>query len=142
MTPTRSTRAPTGACPASEADQPNSPSFDAGTVSPTAGAFTPFVLQPHRETTAPSSSPRSTTSPPPGLVAKLAGTPSCSEAQIAQAQARSSAGDGASEQAAPSCPAASKVGTVDVARERAQPPTGPRATSTWPAPTKAPRSAS
>ena len=40
---------PNGDCPASAAAQINSPSFDAGTVSPTAGKFTPFVLNLHRD---------------------------------------------------------------------------------------------
>ena len=56
-----------------------------------------------------------TLTPPPGLLGKLAGIPACSEAQIAAPQARTSPGDGAAEQADPSCPAAIQVGTVDVA---------------------------
>jgi hypothetical protein len=51
---------------------------------------------------------------PPGLTGKLAGIPYCSEAQIAQAQARSKPNEGTLELSNPSCPAASEVGTVDV----------------------------
>ena len=104
---------PSGDCPA-PADQSNSPSFDAGTVVPTAGTFSPFVLHLGRDDGTQQFS-QVTLSPPAGLVAKLAGTPACSEAGIAQAQARTASGDGALEQSDPSCPAASKVGTVDVA---------------------------
>ncbi len=102
-----------GDCPAPADQQPNSPSFDAGTVSPTAGNFSPFVLNLHRDDATQQFS-SVTLSPPPGLVAKLAGTPACSDAGIAQAQGRSSSGDGALEQSNPSCPDASKVGTVHV----------------------------
>jgi hypothetical protein len=105
---------PSGECPSSPEQQPNSPSFDAGSVSPTAGNPTPFVLNLSREDATQHFS-QVTVSPPPGWVAKLAGTPECSDAQIAQAEGRSAAGDGAQEQAHPSCPAASEVGTVSVA---------------------------
>ncbi len=104
---------PNGSCPSTQADQPNSPSFDAGTVSPIAGKFSPFVLNLHRDDATQQFS-AGTLSPPPGLVAKLAGTPACSEAQIAQAQSRDNSGDGALEQSDPSCPDASKVGVVHV----------------------------
>ena len=52
--------------------------------------------------------------PAPGATGKLAGIPQCSDAQIAAAQARNQPGEGALESASPSCPAASKVGTVTV----------------------------
>jgi hypothetical protein len=103
-----------GACPASEAQAANSPSFEAGTLSPQAGAYSPFVLKLSRE----DGSQRLTkidTTLPKGLAARFVGIPYCSDAQIAQAQARSHPDEGAIEKANPSCPAASKVGTVDVA---------------------------
>lgn len=102
-----------GACPTSESQLPNRVSFDAGTLAPQAGAFSPFVLK----ITRPDGSQRLTgidTVMPPGLTGKLVGIPYCSEAQIAAAQARSKPGDGALEQSNPSCPAASQVGTVTV----------------------------
>ncbi len=105
---------PGGACAATEADQPNSPSFDAGTVEPIAGAFSHFVLNLNRDDGTQQFS-SVTVSPPPGLVAKLAGTASCAEAGIAQAQGRDQRGDGATELSDPSCPASSQVGVVDVA---------------------------
>jgi hypothetical protein len=102
-----------GTCPTSNAQLPNQLSFNAGTIAPQAGAYSPFVLKAAR----PDGSQRMTaieTSLPPGLTGKLAGIPYCSEAQIAAAAARSRSGEGAAEKASPSCPAASEVGTVDV----------------------------
>ena len=99
-----------GDCPANEADQPNAPSFDAGTVSPVAGAFSPFVLNLSRDDGSQQFS-TVTASPPPGLVAKLAGTPACSQSALDTAAANT----GQEELATPSCPASSQVGTVDVA---------------------------
>ena len=49
-----------------------------------------------------------------GLSGKLAGIGRCSDAAIAQAQARTGAGDGALEQARPSCPADSLIGSTQV----------------------------
>jgi hypothetical protein len=103
-----------GACPSSEAAAPNSPSFTAGTVAPTAGAYSPFVLKLSREDGSQALTGLETTLPK-GLVGKLAGIASCSEAAIAQAQARGKPNDGALEQRNPSCPASSEVGTLDVA---------------------------
>ncbi len=103
-----------GSCSNSENEQPNSPSLDAGTVSAVANNYSPLVLNLSR----PDGSQQFKTvtlTPPPGLLAKLAGIPACSEAGIAQAQSRTNQGDGALEQSSPSCPDASKVGTVDVA---------------------------
>jgi hypothetical protein len=102
-----------GACPSSEADAPNKPAFTAGTIAPQAGAYSPFVLR----LAHPDGTQRLTaidTTLPKGLAAKFAGIPYCSEAQIAQAQSRSNPNQGALEQASPSCPAASEVGTVEV----------------------------
>jgi hypothetical protein len=102
-----------GACPASDAGLPNELSFNAGTIAPKAGSFSPFVLR----LTRPDGSQRITTidtTLPPGLTGKLAGIPYCSEAQIGAAAARSHPTEGAAEQAAPSCPASTEVGSVDV----------------------------
>ncbi len=103
-----------GACPASEAGAANSPSFEAGTLSPQAGAYSPFVLRLHRE----DGSQRLTgidTTLPPGLTGKLAGVAECSEAQIAQARAREHPNMGIDERNNPSCPPSSEVGVVKVA---------------------------
>jgi hypothetical protein len=103
-----------GPCPASPNAAANKPDFVAGTITPQAGAYSPFVLKVSRED---GSQPIGGFEArlPKGLTAKLAGVPYCSEAQIAQAKARSHPNEGAIEQANPSCPAASEVGTVDVA---------------------------
>jgi hypothetical protein len=100
-------------CPATEAQQPNAPTLEAGTVSPIAGAYSPFVFRVKREDGSQILSTISATLPE-GLLGKLAGIPFCSAAQIAQAESRSGEGVGALELASPSCPAASQVGTVNV----------------------------
>jgi hypothetical protein len=101
-------QSPNGAsCPASAAALPHAPGFDAGTLSPIARAHSPFVLNLSRL----DGSQRFkavTISPPPGLVAKLAGTETCSEAALAAAASR----PGKEEQASPSCPTASRIGSV------------------------------
>jgi hypothetical protein len=98
-----------GACPTSDAALPNSPAFAAGSLSPIAGAHTPFVLNLSREDGTQQFS-SVTLSPPPGLLAKLAGTAECPEAALAAAASKS----GNAEKAAPSCPASSRIGSVDV----------------------------
>jgi hypothetical protein len=102
-----------GACPQSDSQLPNELSFDAGTIAPKAGAFSPFMLK----LTRPDGSQRITTidtTLPPGLTGKLAGIPYCSDAQIAAAAARSHSNEGAAERVSPSCPVATEVGSVDV----------------------------
>ncbi len=86
---------------------PNAPSFEAGTTAPLAGQYKPFVINLRREDGT-QQFHSVTVSPPPGLVAKLAGTQTCSDAALAVAASKS----GRDEQANPSCPAASQVGTV------------------------------
>jgi hypothetical protein len=102
-----------GSCSPSEAQAPKSYGFEAGTVSPLSGSYSPFVLK----LTRPDGSQRLTDldlTLPPGLTGKLVGIPYCPEAGIARAQARSNPEEGKLEQADPSCPAASEVGTVTV----------------------------
>jgi hypothetical protein len=102
-----------GPCPSSEAAAPNHPSFSAGTIAPQAGAYSPFLLKLSREDGTQRLSGIEATLPR-GLVARLAGVPYCSEAQIAAAKSREAPRLGALEKASPSCPATSEVGTVDV----------------------------
>jgi hypothetical protein len=98
-----------GACSSTEASAPSRYSFTAGTVDPTSKAFTPFTLELSRpDGTQPLS--RIDATLPPGLLAKLAGVPYCPDAALAAAAAKS----GRAELASPSCPAASKVGSVEV----------------------------
>ncbi len=108
------TQGPGGAaCPHTPGEEPNSPTFEAGTTNPTAGAYSPLVVHMTRGDDSQNWSQISVTLPP-GATGKLAGIPKCSDAQIAAAQARSNPGEGALEAASPSCPAASKLGTVTV----------------------------
>ncbi len=102
-----------GACASNEAQLPNSPSLQAGTVTPVAGAFSPFVFKVSREDGTQHLG-AITASLPEGLLGKVAGVPYCSDAQIAAATARSNEGEGALEQASPSCPEASQVGVVNI----------------------------
>jgi hypothetical protein len=103
----------TARCSASEADAPKEVAFTAGTESPLSGAYSPFVLRIAR----PDGSQRITgleTTLPEGLVGKLAGVGYCPESGIAQAISREQPEQGKLEQASPSCPASSEVGTVNV----------------------------
>jgi hypothetical protein len=103
-----------GACASSAGALPSSPAFSAGTLDSRAGIYSPFVLHLSRADGSQQFSRISTTLPN-GLLGKLAGIPYCPEAGIAQAAARTSEGQGATELADPSCPASSQVGTVTVA---------------------------
>ncbi len=98
-----------GACPTSPGAQENAPRFHAGTESTQAGAFSPFSLKLVREDGSQELAKIDTTLPP-GLTGKLAGISECSDAQLAAASSHS----GKEEQASPSCPANTEVGSVDV----------------------------
>jgi hypothetical protein len=100
-----------GPCPSSEAQMPNAPRFSAGTENPTAGAYSPLVFKLSREDGTQRLS-RIEGTLPLGLSAKLAGVGICSDADIAKARSREKPNDGVLEQADPSCPASSQVGTV------------------------------
>jgi hypothetical protein len=102
-----------GACPPTESQQPNSPSFAAGTATPQAASYSPFTMRLNRENGSQRLSAIDLTLPP-GVTGKLAGVAQCSEAQLAAAAARANPGQGALEQSSHSCPASSQVGTVTV----------------------------
>lgn len=100
-----------GPCPAGEL--PFGPSFDAGTLNPLAGAYSPFVMRLQR----PDGSQRLAgleLKLPKGLVGKLAGIPYCPDEVLAQIAAQNQPGQGAGQLANPSCPAASQIGTATV----------------------------
>ena len=63
-----------GSCPSSDSQAANAPGFDAGTLKPLAGAYSPFVLKVSREDGSQRLAAIDTTLPP-GLVGKLAGIP-------------------------------------------------------------------
>ena len=96
-------------CASSPGQRPFAPALIAGGESAKAGAASPFSLKVTRSDGDQELSSLDVTTPP-GFTAKLAGIPACSDAAIAAAAAKS----GADEQASPSCPAASQVGTVTV----------------------------
>jgi hypothetical protein len=102
-----------GACPESAAEEPAAFAFEAGTVSPIAGAYSPFVVRLKRADGTQELSGLDVALPQ-GLLGKLAGVQECSEAQLAVARSREREGGGAEELASPSCPAASEVGRVTV----------------------------
>lgn len=99
-----------GPCP-SGGLPPFHPRLFAGTLNNAAGRFSPFNVELER-----SDSEQEIThfsiKLPPGVVGKLAGVVTCSDAAIAAAQARTGPLGGHEELAAPSCPAASQVGST------------------------------
>jgi hypothetical protein len=102
-----------GLCPSSEAQAPKNVSFTAGTANPLSGAYSPFVLRIAR----PDGTQHITgveATLPEGLIGNLAGISYCPESGIAQARSREAPEQGKLEQASPSCPASSEVGTVQV----------------------------
>jgi len=88
---------------------PFRPGLIAGTTNNAAGRFSPFNLRLFRSDSEQEFT-RFSIKLPPGVAAKLAGIPSCSDAAIAAAAARTGPRGGNEELAAPSCPAASQVG--------------------------------
>ncbi len=95
-------------CPA--AQRPFNPQFEAGVANATAGAHSPFTLNLARNDGDQNLSALTVTTPP-GFAATLAGVPYCSEAEIAASAQPSYSGT--EQEASPSCPAASQIGTSD-----------------------------
>ena len=92
---------------------PFSPSFDAGTLNPLAGAYAPFVMRLQRADGTQRLAGLSLNLPK-GLVGKLAGIPYCPDDVLAQIAAQDQPGQGAAQLQNPSCPAASQVGKATV----------------------------
>ncbi len=90
--------------------RPFEPTLEAGTSNATAGAFSNFALKVNREDGDQDLAHINFTMPP-GLTANLHGVTYCSDAAIAQAANT----PGRTEQASPSCPASSEIGTTNVA---------------------------
>jgi hypothetical protein len=103
-------RGPNGAsCVSAEGQLPNRASFEAGTISASAGTYSPFVLKLSRADG--TQRLRSiNVALPKGLTGKLAGIPYCSDASLAAAEHKT----GKEEQSQPGCPTASQVGTATV----------------------------
>lgn len=98
-----------GGCPTDPAAVPAASRFSAGTLDPSAGASSPFLLKLTRPDGSRALAGIDTTLPE-GLLASLAGHSLCSDAAIAAAASSS----GLAESHAPSCPASSRVGGLDV----------------------------
>jgi hypothetical protein len=109
------TRTPLGgSCPTTPQAAPFNPALTAGTFSIQAGSYAPAVARLSRADGTQELS-RFEVTLPPGLTARLAGVPYCTEAEIAQAVSREHTNQGATERADPSCPAASAIGSIDAA---------------------------
>ncbi len=96
-------------CAKTEAEEPNKPSFSAGTLTPLAGSYSPLLIHLSREDGSQQIKSFDTTLPP-GLIGRLAGIPYCPPAALAAAEKSS----GTEQQANPSCPLASRLGEVNV----------------------------
>jgi hypothetical protein len=96
-------------CVYSQPALPNVPSFEAGSTAPLAGAYRPFVVNLRRADGTQRLSSIAF-SPPPGLVAKLAGSSTCSDVALLTAATRS----GGEEKFDSACPATSAVGSVAI----------------------------
>lgn len=102
--------APNGApCASSPAARPFSPDLTAGTLSADPGSFSPFVLRLTRQDGEQEITGLDVALPK-GLSGSLRGIPYCSEKAIRDADGNS----GRSELASPSCPAESRIGTLQV----------------------------
>jgi hypothetical protein len=98
-----------GGAPCPGAQRPFSPSFEAATANPTAGAHTSFSLEMKRKDGDQNLSGLTVTTPP-GFSATLAGIPYCPDSALAQVA--SSLYSGLTELESPVCPAASQIGTA------------------------------
>jgi hypothetical protein len=99
-----------GACPPDAAHRPFAPKLNAGTLNPVAGSYSSFIFRLSRtDSDQEISQVRSIL--PPGLVAKIAGIPFCSDAAIAAIPTAEETGQ--SEFSSPHCPSASQIGTIN-----------------------------
>ncbi|HJX33509.1 MAG TPA: hypothetical protein VJ257_04865 [Solirubrobacterales bacterium] len=92
---------------------PFHPNLLAGSENPTAGAYSPFYTEITRKDSEQEIT-RFSIKLPPGVIGKLAGVSSCSDAAIAAAKAREKEGGGQEELNNPSCPANSEIGHSNV----------------------------
>ncbi len=93
--------------PCPDGGQPFEPGFAAGSQDNDAGSYSPFSMRLTRRD-GDQDLTRFDATLPPGVVARLSGVSQCSDAQIARAKAKS----GRAELASPSCPANSRIGSV------------------------------
>jgi hypothetical protein len=95
-----------GPCPKTLAERPFSPTYSAGPQGSKAGAFSPFEFHLSRPDGA-QEIRQINVNLPPGMIASLKGAEYCPQAKIDAATVN----NGVAEQASPSCPANSQVGT-------------------------------
>jgi hypothetical protein len=88
---------------------PFHPLLEAGTQNNAAGSYSPFFTHISRKDSEQEITHFSIKLPP-GVIGKLAGVSTCSDAAIAAAKAREHEGGGTEEEQSPSCPANSEVG--------------------------------
>ncbi len=96
-------------CVSNEAQMPNNPDFSAGTATPIAAGYSPFLARLSREDGEQQLKSFNATLPA-GLTGKLAGVGICSQGTIEAAEAKT----GHEELSNPSCPTDSLIGKVDV----------------------------
>jgi hypothetical protein len=99
-------------CVDNAAQRPFRPKLAAGTLTNTAGKYSPLFARLTRSD-ADQEFSRLSLQLPQGLVGKVGGVGRCDEASIARAESRVAAGDGALEQREPSCPGSALIGTVN-----------------------------
>jgi uncharacterized repeat protein (TIGR01451 family) len=99
-----------GPCASSEATAPATLNFEAGTLEPRAGAYSPLVLKLGRKPGGQQIKGIDATLPK-GLLARLSYSTYCSESALAAAAEKT----GHAERAEPSCPVSSEIGSVDIA---------------------------
>ena len=105
-TPSSNVLSTTGGCAEGFA-----PAFSAATTDKQAGAYSPFTLTISREDGSQRLGVIDVTTPP-GFSGDIAGVTICPNSDLEAAERRDRPGGGALEQADPSCPASSDVGTV------------------------------
>ena len=93
-------------CPAGDIP-PFDPGFEAGSENNAAGSFSPFAMRLTRQDGSQDLT-KFSAALPPGMLGSLRGVGKCPDAAIAGAKAKA----GRAEQASPSCPASSKIGSV------------------------------
>ncbi|HEX5713669.1 MAG TPA: hypothetical protein VFX85_10180 [Solirubrobacterales bacterium] len=96
-------------CVNSLGERPFRPQVEAGTVSNSAGSYSPFVYRVQRSDDDQEFS-QLDVNLPKGLLANISGVTKCSDGAIAAASGRT----GTDEANSPSCPASSQIGTSDV----------------------------
>jgi hypothetical protein len=92
---------------------PFHPGLEAGTINNSAGTYSPFYTHITRKDSEQEIT-RFSIKLPTGLLAKLKGVSECSDAAVAAAKARETEGGATEEEAHPSCPANSEVGSTKV----------------------------